>query len=78
MPKYTETEKQRLRLALNILGRAEESYVSDDDISALGYDIYKMSYYGRPSMHSLKEKASEIIYDMITKEDEIPTEESDE
>jgi hypothetical protein len=59
-----EREKDKLALALSILsGRVVEP--DHDEYELLGYNTYLFSYYGRPDIYLVKEKAEEIILEMI-------------
>jgi hypothetical protein len=59
-----EHEQRRLRMALGILsGRVLSP--NDDTLEKLGYDPYKFSGYGRPSVDEIRRKAEEIVFAAI-------------
>ena len=64
MPTLDTRERNRLRVALAILASNSDD-VSNDHLDDLGYDLSKLSYYGRPTIHEVKVKCADIIADII-------------
>lgn len=59
-------KRELARLALRIIsGRYNGEYLDNETYLALGYDPYRFSYYGRPDDSELKEKAEDILLDLI-------------
>lgn len=61
------TQKRRTaRLALQILsGRQNPFNLDMDDFALLGYDTFKFGAFGRPEASEIKERAVEILLDLI-------------
>ena len=49
--------EQEIRALLYAAINPAEASENDDKLAALGYDIYKFSYYGRPDEYDVREKA---------------------
>jgi len=59
------SNKEKLHLALAIISGRHKTLVSDSQWYLLGYNPYQFSYYGKPSLDEIKQKAEEIIIDAI-------------
>lgn len=57
-----DPDRRRLQVALGIIsGRLTEERIGVAELEYLGYDTFKIGYYGRPSMDDLKTRAEECL-----------------